>query len=109
MSRIRFAAWVAMLWLLQSSTAFAAAAEYKIVTASERGTYIQIGKNLAQFVAPAADIELEVLIAPIDPEQPLEVRARVAVRAEEARPHVVVDPHDAPAVLGEEGDGLGSD
>ena len=61
MSRIRFAAWVAMLWLLQSSTAFAAAAEYKIVTASERGTYIQIGKNLSQFVAPAADIELEAL------------------------------------------------
>ena len=38
-----------------------AAAEYKIVTASERGTYIQIGKNLAQFIAPLADIELEAL------------------------------------------------
>ena len=61
MSRIRFAAWVATLWLLQSATALAAALEYKIVTASERGTYIQIGKNLAQFVAPAADIELEAL------------------------------------------------
>lgn len=34
---------------------------YKIVTASERGTYIQIGNDLARFVAPAADIELEVL------------------------------------------------
>jgi uncharacterized protein len=38
-----------------------AAAEYKIVTASERGTYIQIGRDLARFVAPAADVTLEVL------------------------------------------------
>jgi TRAP transporter TAXI family solute receptor len=45
---------------LQSGAALAAA-EYKIVTASERGTYIQIGKNLAEFVAPQADIDLEVL------------------------------------------------
>ena len=34
---------------------------YKMVTASERGTYIQIGRDLAKFVAPAASIELEVL------------------------------------------------
>lgn len=34
---------------------------YKIVTASERGTYIQIGRDLARFVAPQAGIELEVL------------------------------------------------
>ena len=34
---------------------------YKIVTASERGTYIQIGRDIAKFVAPAAGIELEVL------------------------------------------------
>ena len=34
---------------------------YKIVTASERGTYIKIGRDLAEFVAPAADIQLEVL------------------------------------------------
>ncbi len=40
--------------------AFAAAA-YKIVTASERGTYIQIGRDIAQHVAPKAEIELEVL------------------------------------------------
>lgn len=38
-----------------------AAAQYKIVTASERGTYIQIGRDLARFVMPDADIELEVL------------------------------------------------
>jgi len=41
-----------------------AAAEYKIVTASERGTYIQIGRNLAQFIAPQADIDLEALPSP---------------------------------------------
>ena len=39
----------------------AAEVNYKIVTASERGTYIKIGRDLAQFVAPAADIQLEVL------------------------------------------------
>jgi len=38
-----------------------AAVEYKIVTASERGTYIQIGRDLAKFVAPEADIGLDVL------------------------------------------------
>jgi len=35
--------------------------DYKIVTASERGTYIQIGRDLARFVAPEADIALEAL------------------------------------------------
>jgi TRAP transporter TAXI family solute receptor len=35
--------------------------EYKIVTASERGTYIQIGRDIARFIAPAAGIKLEVL------------------------------------------------
>jgi TRAP transporter TAXI family solute receptor len=34
---------------------------YKIVTASERGTYIQIGRDLARFVAPQASIQLEAL------------------------------------------------
>lgn len=38
-----------------------AAIDYKIVTASERGTYFAIGKDLSRFVAPAAKIELEVL------------------------------------------------
>jgi len=37
------------------------AVPYKIVTASERGTYIQIGRDLAKFVAPGANIALEVL------------------------------------------------
>jgi uncharacterized protein len=45
---------------LQVSGALAAA-EYKIVTASERGTYIQIGRDIAKLVAPDADIALEVL------------------------------------------------
>lgn len=39
----------------------APAAAYKIVTASERGTYIRIGKDLGSFVAPAANLELEAL------------------------------------------------
>jgi len=47
--------------LLQGAAALAATAEYKIVTASERGTYIQIGRNLAEFIAPPADIALEAL------------------------------------------------
>jgi len=50
----------AMLLLLQGGAAQAAAA-FKIVTASERGTYYAIGGNLAKFVAPDADIDLEVL------------------------------------------------
>ena len=38
-----------------------AAAEYKIVTANEKGTYFAIGVDLARFVAPDATIKLEVL------------------------------------------------
>jgi TRAP transporter TAXI family solute receptor len=49
--------------MLAGSTAFAQATlppvSYKIVTASERGTYIQIGRDLARFVAPQAGIQLE--------------------------------------------------
>lgn len=41
--------------------AAAGAIDYKIVTASERGTYFAIGKDLARFVAPDAGIRLEVL------------------------------------------------
>ena len=36
-------------------------ASYKIVTASERGTYIQIGRDLARFVAAPVGIQLEAL------------------------------------------------
>jgi uncharacterized protein len=45
---------------LQAALALAAA-ELKIVTASTRGTYIQIGRDIASIVAPSADIELDVL------------------------------------------------
>src|SRR5690349_9154277 len=38
-----------------------AAAQYRIVTANEKGTYFAIGGDLAKFVAPGADIRLEVL------------------------------------------------
>lgn len=37
------------------------AAEFKIVTASERGTYIQFGRDIASLIAAPADIDLEVL------------------------------------------------
>jgi TRAP transporter TAXI family solute receptor len=51
---------LAMLsWL--PAPAGAQPAAYKIVTASERGTYIQIGRDLAKFIAPAAQIELDAL------------------------------------------------
>ena len=50
-----------MAVLLCHGTAAIAATEYKIVTASERGTYIKIGRDLAQFVAPWADIDLDAL------------------------------------------------
>ena len=47
--------------LLCHASAAVAAAEYKIVTASERGTYIRIGRDLAQFITPSADIKLDAL------------------------------------------------
>src|SRR2546430_536896 len=37
------------------------AADYKIVTANEKGTYFAIGADLAKYVAPEATITLEVL------------------------------------------------
>lgn len=46
-----------LLWHAPS----AAAVDYKMVTASERGTYIKIGQDLARLVAPAAEVNLEVL------------------------------------------------
>ena len=55
----------AVRWVLAAALLLAtgaqAATHYKIVTASERGTYIQIGRDIAKFVAPASDIDLEVL------------------------------------------------
>jgi TRAP transporter TAXI family solute receptor len=51
---------VAAALLLHAALA-SAVVDYKIVTASERGTYIQIGRDLAKFVAPDADIALAAL------------------------------------------------
>jgi TRAP transporter TAXI family solute receptor len=51
---------LAALLAVQASELFAAA-DFKIVTASPRGTYIQIGRDIASMVAPAADIQLEAL------------------------------------------------
>ena len=54
-----------VMWMLAAAAWWAMPASaqvpYKIVTASERGTYIQIGRDVAKFVAPAAGIDLEVL------------------------------------------------
>lgn len=52
--------WAVALFALPIAGA-AAPIAYKIVTASERGTYIQIGRDLAKFVAPPAQIELDPL------------------------------------------------
>ncbi len=51
---------LAAAFSLQATDSFAAA-EFKIVTASPRGTYIQIGRDIASIIAPPADIQLEVL------------------------------------------------
>ena len=56
-------AWMAVVLagLLGYVSAALAQVEYKIVTASERGTYIKIGRDLAQFVAPSAGIALHAV------------------------------------------------
>lgn len=51
---------LAALALLHTGSALAAAA-FKIVTADPRGTYYAIGNDLAKFVGPNADIDLEVV------------------------------------------------
>jgi TRAP transporter TAXI family solute receptor len=56
----RMAAGIAVALGLHAGAALAAA-EYKIVTANEKGTYFAIGADLAKYVAPDADIALEVL------------------------------------------------
>ncbi|HUL92653.1 MAG TPA: TAXI family TRAP transporter solute-binding subunit [Burkholderiales bacterium] len=60
MSRRLLATFTAGLLCLHGGAALAAA-EYKIVTANEKGTYFAIGVDLAKFVAPDAAIRLEVL------------------------------------------------
>ncbi|HEX4883753.1 MAG TPA: TAXI family TRAP transporter solute-binding subunit [Casimicrobiaceae bacterium] len=53
--------WAAVALLTVALGPVAAAVDYKIVTASERGTYIRIGQDLAQYVAPDAGIDLEAV------------------------------------------------
>ena len=55
-----FAAFLATAMIGHAAVA-GAAASFKIVTASERGTYIQIGQDLARYIAPLADIQLDAL------------------------------------------------
>jgi TRAP transporter TAXI family solute receptor len=55
---------IGLLMLAASAVSWSSAVAqvpFKIVTASERGTYIQIGRDVAKFVAPAAGIDLTVL------------------------------------------------
>ena len=59
MNHVSIGRWiVAAAWCVAPAIA---QVPYKIVTASERGTYIQIGRDIAKYVAPAAGIELDVL------------------------------------------------
>ncbi len=51
----------ALAALLQCMGQAHAAAEFKIATADKRGTYFAIGADLAKYVAPKADISLEVM------------------------------------------------
>src|SRR5919197_352414 len=60
MVRILSVAAIGAALVLQGAVA-QAAASYKIVTADKRGTYFAIANDLSKFVAPNANIELEVL------------------------------------------------
>ena len=60
MTRLLIIGLIAAGLSLQGALALAGV-ELKIVTASARGTYIQIGRDIASIVAPSADIELDVL------------------------------------------------
>ncbi len=50
-----------LVWMAIGAGLPASAIDFKIVTASEKGTYYAIGNDLAKHVAPAADINLEVV------------------------------------------------
>ena len=58
MKMMRAAATAALLFQCMGAQA---AAEFKIATADKRGTYFAIGADLAKYVAPGADISLEVM------------------------------------------------
>lgn len=61
MKKLAIAAVLMFALLAPPCSAAAPTAAYKIVTASQRGTYYEIGRDLARFVAPQAGIDLEVL------------------------------------------------
>ncbi len=53
---------VGLAWMALLCSAFAAPlTQYKIATASKSGTYIEIGRDLAKWIAEPAGIDLEVL------------------------------------------------
>ncbi|HZZ09068.1 MAG TPA: TAXI family TRAP transporter solute-binding subunit [Paraburkholderia sp.] len=56
-----FTGWLGLVLMVTCSLAGAEAAHYKIVTGPERGTYIQIGQDLAKWVAQPVGIDLEVM------------------------------------------------
>lgn len=56
----RFVAIATTTWLVALCGAHAAVS-YRIATAGPQGTYFAVGRDLARLVAPAADMELEVL------------------------------------------------
>ena len=58
-SRALLAAFAAA-WLFLHGAALHAAAQFKMVTATE-GADFQVGRDLARYVAPAADVQLDVL------------------------------------------------
>lgn len=58
-SRVLLAAFAAVS-LFVHGTALHAAAQFKMVTATE-GADFQVGRDLARFIAPAADVQLDVL------------------------------------------------
>ena len=60
MTRKLIGTFMAVAFCLHGGAAVAAA-DYKIVTANEKGTYFAIGADLAKYVAPEATINLEVL------------------------------------------------
>ncbi len=60
-SRLPHVANTVLAMLLLTLSGVAAAIQYKVVTASEKGTYFAIGADLAKMVAPQADIQLEVV------------------------------------------------
>ena len=54
----RLAVTLAVVGFMLQGNVAQATAELKIVTAFERGTYIEIGRNLSNLIAPEADIAL---------------------------------------------------